>query len=726
MPDAVLLQPPPGNLTGPLAAPAYLKAYAQAHGFHVWTCDIGIDAFGYLTQSQQIGQLVAKADALRQRLEAKGVLEPFEQRWYGLLLMSKGFGLDPMCLAQTVAGFKDTQRFYDYSRYKIDCKTLDAFFRLLRAVYYPTMITPWEYPSVHALKRADAVRLHLDGAINPYVSYYQEVLIPKVAAAQPEVVGISMSYATQSVQALVLGTLLKQQLPGVHITMGGAYLTQWVLLMEEAQLALLFSATDSVVLGEGEIPLVQMLEGGTNSAALAVVPNLIYREESSGEIRRSQALVFTDLTQQAPPDYSDLDLDAYLIPEPVLPYLLTRGCYWQRCAFCQNRIGGYRPRPYQSVPVDKALVELSALSAAYHCRHFHFCGDVIHVSDLQAFSQSMLAAQSPFYWHTNLRAEKDFTPDFCAQLAQAGLTSVAMGVESGCQQTLDNMDKGLDISTLSQTLTHLYDAGVATQVTAIFGFPGESEAEAQLTVEFLKHHIHSISGFEVGLLLVLPGSGMHNDPQRFGVKMISYEQTLLMTPEPLWKAARRIPLGALNRLYEQLGRLEAASCLINDQPYVGALGANHSLLYFRQGPLILKRVRSLEGLAHQEVHRIFGMDRRHRQVAEVQPKIPRLRFSYTIHRSPYLHERAHFGTAPSPRRRPVTAGAGWDYLLDPINIPQQIHPEGQKILAGIDGRRDLKTVLEQGRPEGGMEEVFFLIQQVLNGLVILTDKAETT
>ena len=722
MPHAIVVQPPPGNLTGPFAGPAYLKAYAQDQGYDVRIYDAGIDAFRHLTTPQQLSRLIEQADSLCGRLEAKGVLDPLEQRWYGLLLMAKGFGLNPQRLQEAVAGFKDEKRFYEYAAYKIDCKVLDAYFRVLRAVFYPTMITPWDYPSVNTLKTADAIRLHLDDTINPYVVYYREVLIPEIAKARPGVIGISMVYATQSVQALVLGMLLKEQFPEIHITMGGSYLTQWALLMDEAQLALLFSATDSVICGEGEIPFVEVLDWYHNGAALAEVPNLIYREKDDGPIRQFETLVFTDLTEQPSPDFSDLDLTAYLIPEPVLPYMLTRGCYWQRCGFCQNGIGEFQPRPYQFVPVDNAIAELSTLAQRHACRHFHFCGDVIDTDYLQQFSQSLLDTSKPIFWHTNLRAENKFSAKFCAQLAEAGLKSVAMGIESGCQKTLDKMDKGLDITTIGATLRHFYDVGVATQVTSIFGFPGESELEARMTVEFLKNHIDSISVFDVGLLLVLPGSAMHADPASFGVDVISYKQTRLMTPEPLWKAARRISLAAVNRLFEQLGGLEASSCLINDHPYAGALCANHTLLYFGQGPYILKRLRALTNIEHQKAHRAFGMDPNHQKVSAVQSKIPQLRFPYRIYRSPYRHERAHFATAVSRHQQAVVSGAGWDYLLDPINIPQQLDPQTQQVLAAIDGQRDLEAVLKHCRQDQNSKGAFFLIDQVLNGLVTLSDK----
>ena len=50
-------------------------------------------------------------------------------------------------------------------------------------------------------------------------------------------------------------------------------MTQRALLMDAAPLEFLFSATDSVVLGEGEIPLVKLLNWRSHGTALADVPS---------------------------------------------------------------------------------------------------------------------------------------------------------------------------------------------------------------------------------------------------------------------------------------------------------------------------------------------------------------------------------------------------------------------------------------------------------------------
>jgi hypothetical protein len=721
MPHALLLQPPPGDLTGPRAGSAYLKAYAQQAGHEVQVHDLGIEAFEYLRQPRQIALLLEKADILRRQLEEKAVLKGFDKRWYGLLLMAKGFGIQPHLITAATAGLKNPQRFYDYPSYKVDCGVIDAFFRLLRAVYYPTMVTPTHYPSAHELKSWDAVQLHRDEALNPYLAFYESTLFPSIETARPAVIGILMETAEQSTQALVLGSLLKERFPDIHVTTGGSYLTQWTLLMDQALLEALFTATDSVLCGEMEDGFASLLKRRLQGHKLAGIPNLICREPTDGEIRMFESLAFSDLDQLPAPDYADLNLSAYLVPEPILPYRLTLGCYWQRCGFCQNRFGTYRPRPYQCVPADKAIAELEALSTTYQANHFHFCGDVVAPQDLSLFCEQKLAAGCDFLWNTALRAEKELTKDFCSRLRRAGLNAATVDMASGCQATLDRMQTGTDTAGISQTLQNLFAAGVATQVTGCLGFPGESESDAKRSIDFLASHMDVISTFEIQLLRILPGSAIHNDPEPFGVGLISYRHNPLMTPEPLWKAARRIGLGAVQRLLEQLDRLEALTCLRNDKPYTGAINTNHSFLYFTQGSDIFRRIRNHENETHRELHQTFGIDHHHRPVGRVATSIPSFRLPHLIYRSPYHHERRHFGTSGHKDPRPLTAGPGWDYLLDPINLPLNICFEEQQVLSNIDGRQAIDSILAPFGLAEAQKLRMFLVRLALTGVITLTD-----
>ncbi len=495
--------------------------------------------------------------------------------------------MEPGLIRKAIAVFKDKARFYRYPVYRRAALLLEAFYRLLSAVCFPTQVSSSEYPTVARLGSFEAVAAHCDRSTNPYVDYYENVLFPYIASSQARVVGISMVFAVQSVQALVLGRMPKERFPRIHITLGGAYLSQWVLLMKDDQLFDLFTFADSVICAEGEKPFSELLERVINERPLGGLPNIIYPDRAESAIRRFGVLEYGVLAELPPPDYSDLDPGSYLSPEPVISYCISRGCYWGGCAFCQNRYGDNRIRRYQAVPVEKAVGEMERLSEKYGAVHFNFSNDAIDPVYLKRLSEALLAGGQKFIWSTDLRAESFFTAELCLQLARAGLNCVAIGFESGCQKTLDSMDKGYDVGILRRVMKNFYDAGIATQAMGIFGFPGETEQDGELTVRFPEENVDRISYYVMGLLMVLPGSKLYDNPHEYGVSSISFEQNPMMTPEPVWRSDIRMSARSVNALYNRLSRLEEQFS-INDYPYVGAIVHQTWLFLFHTGSRYFK------------------------------------------------------------------------------------------------------------------------------------------
>lgn len=206
---AVLLQPPPGDLTGPYPALAYLKAYAERKGYKVLVRDLGIEALWYLTEESRLPKLFERADILRNELETKAGLSPAELNHYAQLVSAVGLGLEPGLIRKSMAVLKNKAKFYQYLPYRRACLLLESFYRLLSAVCFPTRVTSSEYPTVRELGSFEAVAAHCGMSINPYVEYFENVLFPYIAATRPKVIGISMVFALQSVQALVLGRMLR-------------------------------------------------------------------------------------------------------------------------------------------------------------------------------------------------------------------------------------------------------------------------------------------------------------------------------------------------------------------------------------------------------------------------------------------------------------------------------------------------------------------------------------
>ena len=74
-----------------------------------------------------------------------------------------------------------------------------------------------------------------------------------------------------------------------------------------------------------------------------------------------------------------------------------------------------------------------------------------------------------------------------------------LGLESGDQGVLDNMQKGINIGTVSLALKSLKQAGIATYVYLLFGTPSETLKEARSTLDFTIKHSGEISFLNIAV-----------------------------------------------------------------------------------------------------------------------------------------------------------------------------------------------------------------------------------
>src|SRR5208283_2636822 len=97
-------------------------------------------------------------------------------------------------------------------------------------------------------------------------------------------------------------------------------------------------------------------------------------------------------------------------------------------------------------------------------------------------------------WYGFVRIDKELlNMDYCMQLKQSGCVMLKLGLESGDQEVLDRMRKGIELSTASQVLHNLHKAGISTYVYLLFGTPHEAEKEARRTLDFVVEHRDAIS-----------------------------------------------------------------------------------------------------------------------------------------------------------------------------------------------------------------------------------------
>ena len=148
----------------------------------------------------------------------------------------------------------------------------------------------------------------------------------------------------------------------IHITVGGNIITR---LQEELpkQERFFTEIFDTAIMYEGEHALLWLLEALDGSSTSPSIPNLIYRD---GRGIHAEPEIHTEKMTSLPlPDFDGFPLDSYFVPDRIMPYLATRGCYWGRCTFCDHGQGYFDQ--YRGLTAQQVVQQVTALKDKYQC-----------------------------------------------------------------------------------------------------------------------------------------------------------------------------------------------------------------------------------------------------------------------------------------------------------------------------------------------------------------------
>jgi len=362
----------------------------------------------------------------------------------------------------------------------------------------------------YAWSASDLLAATKDERQNVFLNYFANIIVPSILVETPELVGISATYPGQIIPSLTLAQLLKAARPDLHICLGGAALAG--MREELLRCPSIFTAIDSIVVCEGEHALLSLARALEGEDDLSAVPNLLYLD---GDRVRFTSLYIEDINALPSPDYGGLPLDFYLTPEITVLLPTERGCYWGRCAFCTISTGmrhSYRPRKIELVVED-----MKSLNQQLGTRCFFLSTDAISPARMKALARAISDEGLNFHWQTEARLEKALTPETCKTLAQGGCRHLRMGLESGSQQVLDAMDKGLRVEDAARITRHCHKAGISVHLCLILGFPSETRAQARETLAFIEANREAISSLTYALFALYKGSRVYDEPQRYGI-----------------------------------------------------------------------------------------------------------------------------------------------------------------------------------------------------------------
>lgn len=327
---------------------------------------------------------------------------------------------------------------------------------------------------------------------------------------KPDLLGLSILAERNLVPALALCRAARAHGFRGQLVLGGAMTSH----LESDELLHACPELDFVLQGEAEQTLPALLAALEGEGELEDVRGLAHRRQDRSVCIHRRPLPFP-LNALPDADFSDFSIGDYLAPEPVLPISTCRGCYWGKCSFCSHT------RPHGETVRARSPERIVAELAAQHERHgvraFLFVDEAIAPRMLDAISQQLLERGLDLRWGAEgVRLERHFDAALLTRARKAGLRWVYVGVESSQQRLLDLMDKGIDAETIRSFVQCCQDIGIVAQLSFIVGLPTTTEAELQAELAFMRDFPTDHSTF-----VTLLGSPMHQDPERYGLRIES-------------------------------------------------------------------------------------------------------------------------------------------------------------------------------------------------------------
>ncbi len=360
--------------------------------------------------------------------------------------------------------------------------------REIKSFWYPTWLAqPAALVPGSKLIDAPPARLAMDD------------VLPHAKAAELVVIHTSVpSFANDAKVA----ARIKAENPRVMIGMIGAKVA--VQARESLEGA---PAVDFVARNEFDFTIKEIAEG----KPFTEVDGISYRDAEGAIIENKDRMILEDMDQLpfvADVYRRDLRIEDYFIGYLLHPYVSLytgRGCK-SRCTFClwPQTVGGHR---YRVRSVEHVIDEVKQIQRDFpQMRELFFDDDTFTDNLPRAEAIARELGKLGVTWSCNAKA--NVPRDTLKVLKENGLRLLLVGYESGNQQILHNIKKGMRIEVAKQFTKDCHELGIKIHGTFILGLPGETQETIRETIDFAKEiNPHTI---QVSLAAPYPGTFLYN------------------------------------------------------------------------------------------------------------------------------------------------------------------------------------------------------------------------
>lgn len=322
----------------------------------------------------------------------------------------------------------------------------------------------------------------------------EEIFAQTVKEFSPQVVGFSVAFPGNLYASLRMAQWLKQSHPEIPVIMGGGFVNTELREISDPRF---FEFVDYLLFDDGERPLEVLLKFLAGEIQPKELVRCKFIEDGQVQSRAMTDRSNSAFKEHPGPDFSGLPFAQYVsmleMPNAVHrmwsdfrwnKMILAHGCYWKRCTFCDVNLD-YISR-YEPLQAAQVVDQMEKIIAVTGTTGFHFVDEAAPPALLKALSQEILRRGLVITWWGNLRFDKQFTPELCELMSDAGCVAVTGGLEVASPRVLKLINKGLTLEQVARVSKNFSQAGILVHAYLMYGFPTQTQQETIDSLEVVR------------------------------------------------------------------------------------------------------------------------------------------------------------------------------------------------------------------------------------------------
>lgn len=326
--------------------------------------------------------------------------------------------------------------------------------------------------------------------------------------------GISI-YHGQLLAAMKVAKFLRKRQPKSKIIFGGP----GIFGIENEVMKRFNRLVDFLVVGEGELTLIDILEGSgiELSGNLSTIKGLVWFNKDTNEcVVNSKRELINDIESLPYLNYLLIPVSNYwnFSKKKTLPIIAGAGCPFD-CTFCST--SKFWGRNFRLKKPERLFNEMKASSQKFDVKTFFFIHDNIIPNKKYAieFLQYFIDNNSEFYWSGAIRVDT-LTSDMITLLEKAQCCQLSIGIESGSETIQKSIKKRLNLENIYQTLFAFENSPIQIVASFIADFPDETESDLEATLRMM-FRLGAGGSFNLQLnpIIYLPSTDIYQVKEKF-------------------------------------------------------------------------------------------------------------------------------------------------------------------------------------------------------------------